>query len=134
MGPFSVLGRISRWYAWRPQAPLAQLGEHQLDKLGVAGSSPARRTRRLDDLRRPSLFSGGPVGAAKTRAEKTARTSFTVYTGSRKQLHATGTTRLDRNLSRFLFTYETAIGRLKAGSKVEVLLVADGGYVRVIGT
>ena len=25
-----------------PRGPLAQLGEHQLDKLGVAGSSPAR--------------------------------------------------------------------------------------------
>ncbi|MEA2143550.1 MAG: hypothetical protein QOI64_1980 [Solirubrobacteraceae bacterium] len=28
-------------------APLAQLGEHQLDKLGVAGSSPARRISRM---------------------------------------------------------------------------------------
>src|SRR3954466_7547753 len=54
---------------------------------------------------------------AKTRTEKTARTSFTVYTGSRKFLRATGTTRLDRELSRFLCTYETAVGRLKAGPR-----------------
>ena len=34
------------------RAPLAQLVEHQLDKLGVAGSSPARRTFALSGGRR----------------------------------------------------------------------------------
>ena len=39
-------GLTHRCYASPRPGPLAQLGEHQLDKLGVAGSSPARPTCR----------------------------------------------------------------------------------------
>ena len=54
------------------QAGIAQLVEHKLPKLGVAGSSPVARTRFAKELRPDSLFEVFSPFSGKTDALRIA--------------------------------------------------------------